>query len=165
MVLRLRQVLSGYSNGGSATIETNRLTVRNGGVVTTTTQGLGNAGTLRIRASESVEVFGTAPGAEFRDSEEPRNSEISAATTFRSIGNGGLLNIETGKLIVRDRGTVTVKSQGTTQAAGNLEINARSINLDNQGSITATTNSGNGGNIFLTVKDLLLLLSVISKFF
>ncbi len=144
-------------NGGSATIETNRLTVRNGGVVTTTTQGLGNAGTLRIRASESVEVFGTAPGAEFRDPEEPRNSEISAATTFRSTGNGGLLKIETGKLIVRDRGTVTVKSQGTRQAAGNLEINARSINLDNQGSITATTNSGNGGNIFLTVKDLLLL--------
>ncbi|MEI2581436.1 two-partner secretion domain-containing protein [Scytonema sp. PRP1] len=144
-------------NGGSAKIETNRLTVRNGGVVTTTTQGVGNAGSLRIRATESIEVFGTAPGAQFRDSEEPRNSEISAASTFRSTGNGGLLSIDTGKLIVRDRGTVSVRSEGKEQAAGNLEINARSINLNNQGSITATTNSGNGGNVFLTVKDFLLL--------
>ncbi|BAZ25721.1 filamentous hemagglutinin outer membrane protein [Kalymmatonema gypsitolerans NIES-4073] len=143
-------------NGGSATIETNRLIVRNGGVVTTTTQGLGNAGTLRIRATESIEVFGTAPGAEFRELEEPRNSEISAASTLRSTGNGGLLSIDTGKLIVRDRGTVSVRSEGKEQAAGNLEINARSINLNN-GSLTATTKSGNGGDMFLSVKDLLLL--------
>jgi filamentous hemagglutinin family protein len=144
-------------NGGSATIETRRLTVRDGGTVTANTQGLGNAGTLRIRATESIEVFGTTPGAEFREANEPIDSEISAAATRDSTGNAGLLSIDTGKLIVRDRGRVTVRGEGTTQAAGNLEIIARSINLDNQGTITATTNAGNGGDILLSVKDILLL--------
>ncbi|MEC4816504.1 MAG: filamentous hemagglutinin N-terminal domain-containing protein [Scytonema sp. PMC 1069.18] len=145
-------------SGGSATIETRRLTVRDGGTVTTNTQGIGNAGTLRIRATESIEVFGTTLGAEFREANEPVDSEISAAATRDSIGSPGLLSIETGKLIVRDLGRVTVRGEGaTTQATGNLEINARSINLDNKGTITATTNSGNGGDILLTVKDIILL--------
>ncbi|WP_414581820.1 filamentous hemagglutinin N-terminal domain-containing protein [Scytonema sp. PCC 10023] len=144
-----QQAPKGY--GGSVEIVTNRLTVRDGGTVTTSTEGQGDAGTLKIRATEYVEVFGRSPGDLF-------NSEISAATTPLSTGNGGLLSIDTGKLIVRDRGIVTVRNErkdGTSQA-GNLEINARSINLDN-GSLTATTKSGNGGNMFLTVKDLLLL--------
>jgi filamentous hemagglutinin family protein len=145
-------------NGGSATIETNRLTVRDGGVVTSSTQGQGNAGSLEIRATESIEVFGTAPDAQFRLSNEPKNSEISAAVTPESIGNAGSLSIDTGRLIVRDGGTVTVRNEGKgeTSQAGNLQITARSINL-NQGSLTANTNSGNGGDIILNASDLLLL--------
>ena len=146
-------------NGGTAKIETNRLTVRDGGVVTSNSQGQGDAGSLQIRATEFIEVFGTAPGAQFRGSNEPTNSEISAAVTSESIGNAGLLSIETGRLIVRDGGTVTVRNEGKgeTSQAGNLQITARSINLD-QGSLTATTNSGsNGGDIILNASDLLLL--------
>jgi large exoprotein involved in heme utilization and adhesion len=145
-------------NGGSATITTNRLTVRDGGVVTSNSQGEGNAGSLQIRATESIEVFGTAPGAQFRELNEPKNSEISAAVTPESIGNAGSLSIETGRLIVRDGGTVTVRNEGKgeTSQAGNLQITARSINL-NQGSLTANTNLGNGGDIILNASDLLLL--------
>ncbi|MBW4627752.1 MAG: S-layer family protein [Brasilonema octagenarum HA4186-MV1] len=138
-------------NAGNLTIETGRLRVRDGGIVTTFTQGDGNAGTLQIRANESVEVFGTSPNAQLT-----RTSQINAGATETSTGNGGRLRIDSGKLIVRDSGTVTVSSE-STKPAGNLEINARSINLDNQGSITATTQSGNGGNIILGVRDLLLL--------
>jgi large exoprotein involved in heme utilization and adhesion len=134
--------------GGSVTIETNRLRVRDGGTVTTTTEGLGDAGSLRIRATESVEVFGISPDGQF-------SSEISAATTPQSIGFGGSMSIDTGKLTIADRGMVTVQNRNNGQA-GNLKINARSVNLD-KGTISATTLSGNGGNIILDIGDILLL--------
>lgn len=128
-----------------------------GAVFGNCTQGLGNAGTLRIRA-ESIEVFGTAPGAQFRASNEPKNSEISSAVTSESTGNSGSLRINTKQLIVRDGGTVSVRNEGKggIDQTGNLEINARTISL-NRGSLSATTNSGNGGNMMLNVKDLLFL--------
>ncbi len=137
-------------NGGDLTIESDRLSVRNGGQISVSTQGQGNAGTLRIRASEFVEVVGTSA------QHNNRPSEITAAVTPKSTGSGGNLSIETARLIVRDKATVSVRSQGTLQA-GNLEINARSIDLNNQATVTATTRSGNGGNITLRVEDLLLL--------
>ncbi|KAB8334250.1 filamentous hemagglutinin N-terminal domain-containing protein [Scytonema tolypothrichoides VB-61278] len=142
--------------GGSVTIETDRLRVRDGARVSTSTEGDGDAGTLVIRAKESVEVSGKLLNPNGRFYNDTSESQISAAATSTSTGNGGSVSIETPKLIVRDSGTVTVRSDNT-KPAGNLEINARSIKLDNQGSLTATTQSGNGGNIILGVQDFLLL--------
>jgi filamentous hemagglutinin family protein len=143
--------------GGSITIETDRLRVRDGARVSTSTEGEGDAGTLVIRAKESVEVSGKLlnPNGNFYN--DTSESQISAAATSTSRGSGGSLSIDTRKLIVRDGGTVTVRSDNTTNPAGNLEIDARSINLDNQGTITATSKSGNGGDIALRVRDFLLL--------
>ncbi|NEQ23541.1 MAG: S-layer family protein, partial [Microcoleus sp. SIO2G3] len=42
-------------------------------------------------------------------------------------------------------------------SAGNLQVTANSIFLDNQGKLSARTASGNGGNITLQVQDVLLL--------
>ncbi|MGI2906928.1 filamentous hemagglutinin N-terminal domain-containing protein [Tolypothrix sp. VBCCA 56010] len=143
------RVLPRGGSGGTLTIETDRLRVRDGGTVSAFTEGEGNAGTLRITAKDSVEVYGTSPNGKF-------TSEITAGATAQSIGSGGSLSINTDKLIVRDRGRVTVSSL-STKPAGNLEITARTINLDNQGSLTATTSSGDGGNITLNVRDYLFM--------
>jgi large exoprotein involved in heme utilization and adhesion len=48
-------------------------------------------------------------------------------------------------------------SNAGTGPAGILQIRANSIFLDNQAGITASTASGEGGNIQLQVRDLLLL--------
>jgi large exoprotein involved in heme utilization and adhesion len=64
--------------------------------------------------------------------------------------------VETGRLVVRDGAEVTGSSTGS-EIAGNLQLKARSIQLDNLGAITATTSSGNGGDITLQVQDLLLM--------
>ena len=137
-------------NAGNVTIETNRLSLRSGGEVTVANLGLGNAGTLRIHALESVEVVGTSPN------QEGFKSQISATIRSQGIGGGGSLSIETGQMIVRDGAEVTVSNLGSGEA-GNLWLQARSISLDNQGTITSITRAGNGGNITLTVQDLLLL--------
>ncbi|MBW4636177.1 MAG: S-layer family protein, partial [Iphinoe sp. HA4291-MV1] len=144
--------------GGTVTIETDRLRVRDGARVSTSTEGQGDAGTLVIRAKESVEVSGKLlnPNGNFDDGSTESQISAAATATPKSTGSGGSVSIETGKLVVRDGGTVTVSNE-STKPAGNLEINARSISLDNQGSITATSKSGNGGNIILGVQDFLLL--------
>ncbi|MEH2388042.1 MAG: filamentous hemagglutinin N-terminal domain-containing protein [Nostoc sp.] len=142
-------VIPPRGNGGDLTIETDRLSVRSGAIVSVGTSGQGNAGRLRIHASKSVEVVGKSPNGNFK-------SQISAAVTPFGTGSGGSLKLETGQMIVRDGGEVTV-SNTALGTAGDLEIEARSINLDNQGAIAAITRSGNGGNITMKLQDLLLL--------
>ncbi|MEH1940459.1 MAG: filamentous hemagglutinin N-terminal domain-containing protein [Nostoc sp.] len=142
-------VIPPRGNGGDLTIETDRLSVRGGAIVSVGTAGVGNAGRLRIYASKSVEVVGKSPNGNF-------NSQISAAVTPEGTGSGGSLKLQTGQMIVRDGGEVTVSSTGAG-TAGDLEIQAHSMRLDNQGAIAATTRSGNGGNIILKLQDLLLL--------
>ncbi|MEH2182734.1 two-partner secretion domain-containing protein [Nostoc sp.] len=142
-------VIPPRGNGGDLTIETDRLSVRGGAIVSVGTAGEGNAGRLRIHASKSVEVVGKSPNGNF-------NSQISAAVTPEGTGSGGSLKLETEQMSVRDGGEVTVSSTGSG-TAGNLDIQARSLSLDNQGAIAAITRSGNGGNITLKLQDLLLL--------
>ncbi|MEH2332448.1 S-layer family protein [Nostoc sp.] len=142
-------VIPPRGNGGDLTIETDRLSVRGGATVSVGTAGQGNAGRLRIHASKSVEVVGKSPNGNF-------NSQISAAVTPEGTGSGGSLRLETEQMSVRDGGEVTVSSTGAGRA-GNLDIQARSLSLDNQGAIAAITRSGNGGNITLKLQDLLLL--------
>lgn len=142
-------VLPPKGQGGDLTIESECLSVRNGAEVSVSTAGIGNAGELRIQASESVEVVGTSANGNFK-------SQISAEVKPDGIGNGGSLSIETGQMIVRDGAEVSVSSLGSG-IAGNLDLKNRSLNLDNQGTISATTIAGNGGNITLNIEDLLLL--------
>ncbi|MEH2089939.1 S-layer family protein [Nostoc sp.] len=142
-------VIPPRGNGGDLTIETDRLSVRGGAIISVGTAGVGNAGRLRIHASKSVEVVGKSPNGNF-------NSQISAAVTSEGTGSGGSLKIETEQMSVRDGGEVTVSSTGAG-TAGDLEIQARSLSLNNQGAIAAITRAGNGGNITLKLQDLLLL--------
>ncbi|MDM9381136.1 S-layer family protein [Chlorogloeopsis sp. ULAP01] len=139
--------------GGTVTIETDRLRVRDGGTITVFTEGDGNAGTLRITAKDYIEVSGEVFG---KTTNRRFTSSISARATADSTGNGGTLILDTDKLIVRDQGQITVSSENN-KPAGNLEIKARTIKLDNRGGITATARGGDGGNITLNIRDYLFM--------
>jgi large exoprotein involved in heme utilization and adhesion len=133
--------------GGNLTLETRRLILRDGAVVSAATLGAGAAGTLEVNASDSVELIGTSADGQFP-------SRLSARST--DTADAGDLKISTGSLRVRDGAAVTVSGEGSGDA-GNLEIQAHSIFLDKNGQLLARTASGNGGNITLNVRDLLLL--------
>jgi len=137
----------GTGAGGNLTLETRRLILRDGAVVSAATSGAGAAGTLLVNASESVELIGTSADGQFP-------SRLSAGST--DTADAGDLKISTGSLRVRDGAAVTVSSEGSGDA-GNLEIQAHSIFLDKNGQLIARTASGNGGNITLNVPGLLLL--------
>jgi large exoprotein involved in heme utilization and adhesion len=55
-------------------------------------------------------------------------------------------------LLVANGAQVSARNQGSGNA-GTLNIKARSLLLDNQGSLTAATQAGEGGNIHLKVED------------
>ncbi|NEQ25198.1 MAG: S-layer family protein, partial [Microcoleus sp. SIO2G3] len=149
------------ADGGTLRVETQRLTLRDGAVLQTTTFGEGDAGDLIVQASESVELVGTFADNRFPTSLLTLSGGIPGVGGIPdATGQGGDLTIETGELIVRDRALVAVSSLNPTseaQGAGNLQIIAQTISLDNQGELTAETASGDGGNITLAVEDLLLL--------
>ncbi|XGW00949.1 MAG: filamentous hemagglutinin N-terminal domain-containing protein (plasmid) [Leptolyngbya sp. BL-A-14] len=131
--------LGAEGDGGSLTIETRKLSIDNA-QVSTSTFGVGNAGDLTIRASESVNLkFGG----------------LFAQVLSTSGKQGGNLNIFTNKLEAFNGSVISVSSLGLG-TAGNLNINARSINL-RRSQILAETASGNGGNINLNIKDFLLM--------
>jgi large exoprotein involved in heme utilization and adhesion len=71
-------------------------------------------------------------------------------------GASGNVIINTGRLSITDGARVNVRNLGTGEA-GTLQVNAGSIFVDKEGSITATTASGQGGDIVLQVQNLLLL--------
>jgi large exoprotein involved in heme utilization and adhesion len=139
---------SATGNGGNLRIVTKKLIVQDGAEVSASTYGEGQGGSLEVTAAESVEVIGTdARGF---------GSGLFAQATRSATGDGGNLRISAGKLIVQDGAEVTVSSKGSGPA-GNLEVQADSILVDNQGRLIAETVSGEGGNISLQARDLFLM--------
>jgi len=130
----------GEGDAGEINITTRSLSVTNGAQLLAGTSETGNAGSVTIRATDSVSVR--------NDSAVGANSE--------GAGNPGDVRITTGRLNVTDRSRVSV-SNLESATGGELDITAGSILLNNQGQLTAETNSGEGGNIRLKVPDLLLM--------
>jgi filamentous hemagglutinin family protein len=131
---------NGTGNGGSVTLQTRNLNVRNGGQITASTQGSGNAGDINIQAVNRLTV---------RDS----GSRITA--TSNTDATAGSINIRTPNLSVRDRADISVSGNGTG-GAGDLSITARRIELDNRGRLSAEVAAGDRGNINLTAEVLSL---------
>ncbi|MBW4435276.1 MAG: filamentous hemagglutinin N-terminal domain-containing protein [Pelatocladus maniniholoensis HA4357-MV3] len=140
-------------NGGDLTINTPKLIVQDGGRVDSSTAASGSAGNVTINASKYVEVNGTSSlisaGANIE-------SEV-ARQIFRlppvPSGASGDVTINTPRLSIKNEGQVNARNEGTGNA-GSVRINTNSTFLDNRGSITAATTSGEGGNIFLQTNSL-----------
>uniref|UniRef100_UPI0006D76849 two-partner secretion domain-containing protein n=1 Tax=Pseudanabaena sp. 'Roaring Creek' TaxID=1681830 RepID=UPI0006D76849 len=146
-------------NVGQVTINTSTLRVLDSGSLSTNTFGQGNAGTLQINASKQIIVSGNASGVPSRiGAGAPKQSAAflkSVGLSGLPTGNSGDLVINTPSLQITDGGVVRVSHQGFGNA-GNLFINAGAIALDRAGSISAATNSGEGGQINIRANILLL---------
>ncbi|MCC5618691.1 filamentous hemagglutinin N-terminal domain-containing protein [Nostoc sp. CHAB 5836] len=151
-------------SGGNIKIETARLSLRSGGVISSGTFGQGSGGNVSITADEEVQVTGKS-----LIGNSP--SRISARTG--GTGKAGNLTIEAERLTVTDGGRVSIGGEKIPKNlnfqpgqgnAGTLRINADTINLD-RGTITAGTESGTkgqGGDISLYSGDLQLRDSIIT---
>ncbi len=138
-------------DGGDLTVKTNRLIVKDGGLLSVGTRGSGEAGKLFIDASESVTLTGTnIKGA---------GSRLISGTL--GTGNGGNIILNTETLTIQNGAGISVSSVFDTGIGqgnpGNLEIKTNSIFLNNQGKIEAESGSGEGGNISLQAQERLEL--------
>ena len=115
------QFPSTTGNGGNITIDTEHLTIAQGGVIGAATLGAGNSGNITIRATE-VEVrdavvdFSGASGG------------IIASVLRDGQGDGGNIKITTEGLRVLDGGQIIASTSGGGQA-GEIEIEAREIEV------------------------------------
>ncbi len=125
------------ANAGSVTLNTDRLIVTNGALVTVRNLGVGDAGKLMINSNRIDLTNGGG---------------IAAST---QVGNGGNLDINVRDLIfMRDRGSITAEAKGKGNG-GNLFLNAPLIVGVDNSDIIAKAQRGNGGNIEIVTNTLL----------
>jgi filamentous hemagglutinin family protein len=123
-------------NGGNLTIETRHLLVADGTQISSGTFSSGNAGTLAVKA-ENVELIGATPlGA----------SGLFAPVAPGVSGNGGDINIETGRLLITNGGQIVTSSFGfgASGNAGTLTIKASEVDVSG-------SSPGNSSGLFASV--------------
>lgn len=142
-------------NGSQVSLATNRLVVRDGAQVVVGTRGPGAAGNLNVTA-ETITLSGR---------NEVGVSSGLFANTLIDTGAGGTITVNTDELLVENGATINASNfpsfadlsvspgQG---AAGDIEIQAETIQLSNQALITTSTFTGDRGNINLTSNILML---------
>jgi filamentous hemagglutinin family protein len=160
-------------NAGNLTLETGRLLVRDGAVISTSTEGSGAGGTLNVSASEAIAVEGVSGDRRFA-------SGLLSDTT--GAGDGGDATLRTGRLTLGEGALISVRTFATGNG-GDLNIEAtESITLRGSGFetfqrefigaalsrqlslaqlrngiFTGAAGSGNSGNIRIQTGDLSLL--------
>ncbi|MBD2329179.1 filamentous hemagglutinin N-terminal domain-containing protein [Alkalinema sp. FACHB-956] len=143
----------GSGHAGNVILQTTHLAARDGGSILSATSATGNAGNLTIEAKDILidHYASIATSAFLADSVGQQFYNLPD----RPTGNTGELTLNTEKLIIRNQGMVNVYHRGIGNA-GQLNIQANQIILDS-GNIRASTFSGQGGDIQLQVRDLILL--------
>jgi filamentous hemagglutinin family protein len=151
-------------NAGSLIIETGRLILQDGAVISASAWGGGSGGSLTVRASESVELSGAVGGI--------WGSTLQTQAVQGSAGNAGNLTVETGRLLLRDGALISAGSAGAGKA-GTLTVKARDL-IEVTGTtpdgktptaISTTVESaaaGAGGNITIETARLILRGGLIS---
>jgi len=160
---RLQSSTSGKGNAGNLQIDTKQLQVLDGGTVGSATISNGDAGDVFINASDLIRVAGKVPGTINRSRivsaaqlQDPKLRKLLGLPSILGAGNAKNLIIDTGQLLINDGGEVSVQNDGFGKA-GFLDIKANFVNLANQSTISGSVGADEGGNITMSVKDLLLL--------
>ncbi|BAZ21348.1 filamentous hemagglutinin outer membrane protein [Kalymmatonema gypsitolerans NIES-4073] len=138
---------TGRGKGGDIRITARELSVTNGAQLLTDTSGQGDAGNVIIDARERISFGGvssTGPSGVF--------SNVQSG----AVGNGGSINITTTGSLSLTNGSVLNSGSFGEGRGSDVKVTAGSIRLD-LGGIGSITTSGNGGNITLSLQDILLL--------
>ncbi|OKH34614.1 hypothetical protein NIES2101_38750 [Calothrix sp. HK-06] len=174
----------GSGDAGQLNIDTRRLHIGDGGLISTATAGVGRGGNINIKASDveilpnSINTTGIANGI-FSSANSLGNSgdidiktqrlsirnggAISAGTALNSTGKGGNLTVNASDFVEVTgtssngalRSLLSVRSRGIGQA-GDITVNSPRVIVQDKGVINAESFAANGGNIYLN-SDLIVL--------
>jgi filamentous hemagglutinin family protein len=151
--------------GANLQIKTDRLTIRDGAVLQTATFSSGDAGDIDIVANQSILLEGRAPNPDdrFPSSIIAISGGLPGETVFgvpTATGQGGKIAIRTPELKLTNGAQIALGSlnkTATAKGAGDeLRIDANTITLD-RAKLNAETNAGDGGNMVINARDILLL--------
>jgi filamentous hemagglutinin family protein len=146
---------TGRGKGGNINITTGSLSVTNGAQLAVGLFGQGEAGTVTIRATNTVSLDGVG--------DDGFASGVFGTVQRGAVGKGGSINIITGSLSATNGAQVNTRTFGYGDS-GNITITARdTISFDGSGdgdggggafSIVQREAVGNGGNINITTGSL-----------
>jgi filamentous hemagglutinin family protein len=169
--------------GGNIQISTGSLSVNRGAQIASSTLATGSSGDIKIDARGAIALDGVSSDGQY-ESGIFSNVEVGAvgdggitriSTGSLTISNGAQILSSTfgtgdaGDIRVDARGAIAISGKAAdgpsgifvsaegNGAAGNLNVTAQKIQLDQQGAINAESFSGNGGDIDLTVQSLVFL--------
>ncbi|MEA5495822.1 two-partner secretion domain-containing protein, partial [Limnoraphis robusta] len=134
---------AGEGNGGKVEINTGNLLLSEGSQISTSTFGQGNAGSVSIFATDSVELS---------------SSNIFSTVGEGAIGNSGTVEINTGNLLLLGGAQISTSTFGDGNA-GNINVQAASIDVTGNSADgefpsgflanVSETGMGDGGNIYI----------------
>ena len=127
----------GEGDGGDVTMTAPGISITDGAQVTAVSEGAGSAGTVTMRAAGTVRVEGL-------------DSEVS--TSAFSTGDGGLVSLSAPFIFIGDRAKVTADSSGSG-LTGDISLRAGSAIRLEEGSISTSATTSDGGNIELLARD------------
>ncbi|WP_141699955.1 S-layer family protein [Nostoc sp. KVJ20] len=146
--------------GKTLTIETGSLIVQGGAQISTTTYGTGRGIDLSVRASESIQLAGNSTIFNVP-------SGLFAAVAPGAIGNGGVLTLETAKLLVQGGAQVSTATFGAGNAGELRVIASESITVESRRPDDTRSSglfaqveegaTGDGGNLIINTQKLNVL--------
>ncbi|MEG4200677.1 S-layer family protein [Microcoleus sp. Pol12A5] len=142
------------NRGGDIYISTPMLLLRSGGFISAGSLGIADAANVTIDA-QKVELIGKENPGEFSSAIQASVGFLHQLRNPNATANAGSLNLNVNQLRLRDGATVNVQALGMGQA-GNINVVADSIALENKASINASTDSGGGGNVNIRAQDIQL---------
>jgi filamentous hemagglutinin family protein len=145
----------GAGNAGNSRIQAGQIRLSNSGRISSGGFATGNAGNVIVNASEFIEISGETSVITSSVNILPKVTRAIFRLPDVPSGDAGSVTLNTPVLRLQDKGAVSVRNEGVGNA-GSLQINAHRIELNRQGAISASTNSGEGGNITLTLRDVLI---------
>jgi len=139
----------GSGDAGNLTIDTRRLVILDGGVISTATFAEGDGGTLNINAG-SILVDGASPSV----TRNQYRSGIFVSAEPGAIGDVGALDITVDQLIVRDRGEISANNRGSGRP-GSATLNVENLDIFGGGEVRASSlGEGQGGSLIVNAESI-----------
>lgn len=144
-------------DGNILNLTTARLTLRDGGQISSTTFGAGRGGNLSVTATDSIEVIGT--GANGTSASGLQSNTVGTGET---AGDGGVMSLKTNRLIVQGGAQIGAGTFGTgnggeitVEAAQSVLISGRGLEASSGLFTSAAPGSrGRAGNLKLSTGSL-----------
>ncbi|EDN70460.1 Large exoprotein containing haemagglutination activity domain [Beggiatoa sp. PS] len=172
-------VVSSKSTGGHAgdageiIIEADSLSLKEGGLIASSSLGTGKGGQITLNVSGSIEISGDSSKIDRKlplssqlrfqsrnltwtaDQESISGIYASSEDTTEQAGQGGTITLYANHLFIDDKGKISTASAGGG-LAGNINIHAsEGILIFNDGAITTEAKSAGGGGINIKTDNLL----------
>jgi filamentous hemagglutinin family protein len=157
---------AGVNNAGFVEITADTLRLTNGGLIESTTFGQGDAGVISIFARE-ITIDGQGNNSKISSSAQVDNSGKAGVIDVAGIGGEFEHPIPVEKLIITNKGTIESDTSSSTKSVtqsgdesrtpGQVNIRAKTIEIDNEGKVSTSTTGVNGAGVAFITADTLSL--------